>query len=58
MRNRFCVTWDQEDMDGHNHNYRECFESEEARDAFIIQQKKSAQFIGKPFKIIHLWRKE
>ena len=58
MKNRYCVTWRQDDMDGHSHDYTECFDSEEARDGFIVQHKKSAQFISKPFIIINLWRKK
>ena len=52
---KFYVTWEQEDKEGKQHQYTEWFESEDARNSFIEQQKFSANFIGKPFRVIQLW---
>ena len=58
MKNKYCIKWRQDDMDGVSHEYTECFDSEEARNGFIEQQKLSAKTLSLPFIIIELWRKK
>jgi len=58
VKPKYCVKFEQNDMDGRSHKYEECFYTPEARENFIEQRKASANFLNLPLRIISRWRKE